>query len=143
MAAVLPPNSTPTEDPGSAYCGRCERLFRWREAYWMVTDVWQGLAVYRSDDAVTWTRQRGNLLQQPGHGTDDEVKGGHPDVVVNGDRAYLFYFTHPGRRGAEEKKDGYEQRRSSIQVTELTVKDRWLACDRDQPTRIRLQPPAP
>lgn len=23
--------------------------------------------------------------------------GGHPDVVVNDGRIYLFYFTHPGR----------------------------------------------
>ena len=60
---------------------------------------------------------------------------------MSGDRAFLFYFTHPGRTGADEKKDGPEQRRSSIQVTELELKDGWLSCDRDKPTRIRLLPP--
>jgi hypothetical protein len=35
----------------------------------------------------------------------------------------------------------YEQRRSSIQAVELEYKDGWLACDRDQPTRIGLLPP--
>ncbi|MBI4659264.1 MAG: glycosyl hydrolase [Verrucomicrobia bacterium] len=121
--------------------GEGPKVFRWREAYWMITDVWRGLAVYRSEDALNWTRQRDNLLEKPGHGTDDEVKGGHPDVVVRGDRAFLFYFTHPGRRGADEKKDGPEQRRSSIQVVELELQGNWLVCDRDRPTHIRLQPP--
>ena len=122
--------------------GEGPKVFRWRGAYWMVTDVWRGLAVYRSDDAVRWTRQLGNLLEQPGSGADDGVKGGHPDVVVSGDRAFLFYFTHPGRRGADEKKDGAEQRRSSIQVVELELNDGKLTCDRDKPTHISLIPPS-
>ena len=120
--------------------GEAPKGFRWRGSYWMVSDVWRGLAVYRSEDALTWTRQPDNLLEQPGSGADDEVKGQHPDVVLSGDRAFLFYFTHPGRRGADEKKDGTEQRRSSIQVVELELKDNWLTCDRDQLTRIRLVP---
>jgi hypothetical protein len=32
-----------------------------------------------------------------------------------------------------------EQRRSSIQVTELKFADNRLTCDRDQPTHIRLE----
>lgn len=88
--------------------GEGPKVFRWHDTYWMVTDVWRGLAVYRSDDAVHWTRQAGgNLLELPGHGTDDEVKGGHPDAVVSGGRAFIFYFTHPGRRGPDANKDGY------------------------------------
>lgn len=118
--------------------GEGPKVFHWREAYWMITDVWRGLAVYRSSDALNWTRQPGNLLEHPGKGADDAVKGGHADVVLSGDRAFLFYFTHPGRRGADEKKDGYEQRRSSIQVVELEMRDGQLTCDRDRPTRIRL-----
>jgi hypothetical protein len=121
--------------------GEGQKVFRWKDHYWMVVDVWKGLGVYRSDDALAWTAQRGNLLEAPGIGTDDGVKGGHPDVVVSGGRAFLFYFTHPGRIGAGEKKDTYEQRRSSIQVVELEYKDGWLTCDRDQPTRIGLLPP--
>jgi len=104
-------------------------------------DIWKGLGVYRSDDALNWIAQPDSLLESPGGGADDEVKGGHPDVVVTGERAFLFYFTHPGRRGPDANKDGYEQRRSSIQVVELEYRDGWLACDRDRPTHILLQPP--
>ena len=122
--------------------GEGPKVFRWRNSYWMITDVWRGLAAYVSSDALNWTRQSGgNLLEHPGRGADDQVQGQHADVVVNGDRAFLFYFTHPGRRGVDQKKDGYEQRRSSIQVVELQYKDGTLLCDRDQPTRIRLTPP--
>jgi hypothetical protein len=131
------------ENHGKAVPDRGEgpKVFRWHETWWMVIDTWRGLGVLRSEDALHWTRQKDNLVEQPGHGPDDEVKGGHPDVVVSGDRAFLFYFTHPGRRGADEKKDSFEQRRSSIQVVELQFKDGWLTCDRDQPTHIRLIPP--
>jgi GH43 family beta-xylosidase len=119
-------------------------VFQWREAYWMITDVWDGLAVYRSPDAQQWTRQTdGNLLQQPGRGADDGVKGGHADVVVAGDRAYLFYFTHPGRTDPRGPADGYEQRRSSIQVVELHEQDGRLSADRDAPTYLRLTRPQP
>ena len=105
----------------------------------MVVDVWQGLGVYKSQDCLKWTRQEKNLLEEPGQGPDDKVKGGHPDVVVCGDRAFLFYFTHSGRQKPNEKKDTYQQRRSSIQVVELEYKDGRLTCDRDKPTYINLK----
>jgi hypothetical protein len=122
--------------------GEGPKVFRWKDSYWMVVDTWDGLAVYRSKDTLTWTRQKEDLLKQPGTGADDQVKGGHPDVVVSGDRAFVFYFTHPGRRGKDADKDTYEQRRSSIQVVELEYKDGQLSCDRDRPTYILLSPPA-
>ncbi len=115
-------------------------VFRWKDAYWMVVDVWQGLGIYRSTDCLNWKRQAANLLETPGQGTDDKVKGGHPDVVVSGDRAFLFYFTHPGRQGADAEKDTYEQRRSSIQVVELEYNNGEITCDRDKPTKIYLKP---
>jgi hypothetical protein len=121
--------------------GEGPKVFRWRNYYWMVVDVWNGLGVYRSDDALNWTAQATNLLQTPGKGADDQVKGGHADVVVSDDRAFLFYFTHPGRTESRPKIEGYEQRRSSIQVVELDYKDGWIACDRDRPTHILLRPP--
>jgi len=132
------------EDKGKAagqHRGEGPKVFRWMDTYWMIIDAWQGLAVYRSDDATDWKRQDGpNLLQQPGIGPDDQVIGGHPDVVLSGDRAFLFYFTHPSRReGAPQ--DAYEQQRSSILVTELFYRDGRLACDRDQATDIELIPP--
>jgi len=117
-------------------------VFRFAGAYWMITDVWQGLAVYRSSDAVGWVRQQGgDLLAEPGRGQDDGVIGQHPDVVVAGDRAFLFYFTHPGRRGPEANADGAEQRRSSIQVVELFESGGRLVCDRDAPGYVELGTP--
>ena len=32
-------------------------VFAWQGAYWMVTDHWRGLGVYRSGDCVHWARQ--------------------------------------------------------------------------------------
>lgn len=113
-------------------------VFAWKEQYWMVTDVWHGLAVYQSADLTNWKRLSGNLLEQPGTGLDDQVKGGHPDVVVCNDRAYLFYFTHPGRIASIPESNWYEKRRSSIQVVELKYENGWLVCDRDTPTYIDL-----
>ncbi len=121
--------------------GEGPKVFKWKGWYWMIVDVWRGLGVYRSKDGEDWTRQPQNLLETPGTGPDDQVKGGHPDVVVSGDRAYLFYFTHPGRHGPDADKDTTEQRRSSIQVVELHYQDGRLDCDRDAPTSIRLIPP--
>jgi hypothetical protein len=119
--------------------GEGPKVFQWRGAWWMITDVWRGLAVYRSTDAKSWKRQADNLLEKPGQGEDDQVIGGHADVVVSGDRAYLVYFTHPGRRGPDAKKDGAEQRRSSIQMTELFQSGDTLRAERDTPTRVLLR----
>jgi len=120
--------------------GEGPKVFRWKDCYWMVVDVWKGLGIYKSQDCLNWARQQKNLLEEPGQGPDDKVKGGHPDVVVSGGRAYLFYFTHPGRQGPSQKEDRYQQRRSSIQVVELEYKDAWLSCRRDEPTYINLKP---
>ena len=118
-------------------------VFAWRGHTWMLVDLWRGLGVYRSDDALTWQAQPGELLGIPGQGPDDGVNGGHPGVVVSGDRAFLFYFTHPGRAGTikPEDKESLDLRRSSIQVVELFEKDGVLSCDRDQPTHIKLLAP--
>jgi hypothetical protein len=119
-------------------------VFQWHGYYWMLVDVWHGLGVYRSDDALHWAVQKGNLLEQPGKGVDDGANGGHPGVVVSGERAYCFYFLHPGRMGTIPvgAREGYERRRSSIQVVELKYVEGWLTCDRDQPTYINLGSPA-
>ena len=119
--------------------GEGPNVFRWKNRCWMVVDNWRGLGIYSSDDALNWKRQPKNLLQEPGHGADDMVQGGHPCVVVSGERAFLFYFTHPGRRPGAPR-DGFEQRRSSIQVVEIQLREGVIVCERDQPTRIALQP---
>lgn len=132
------------EDKGKAIgdqSGEGPKVFQWKNTYWMLTDVWDGLAVYKSDDLTSWQRIPGNLLQKPGTGKDDNVKGGHPDVVVSNDRAYLFYFTHPGRVDSIPGENVYQKRRSSIQVAELAYQDGRITCDRNKPTYIDLQPP--
>jgi sucrose-6-phosphate hydrolase SacC (GH32 family) len=121
--------------------GEGPKVFRWKGRYWMAIDAWRGLALYSSDDLLKWTRQSKYLLETPGRGADDGVIGQHPDVLVSGERAFLFYFTHPGRQGPRAKEDGHEQRRSSLQVVELEYKDGEVICDRDKPTRVRLHPP--
>ena len=131
-------------DHGKAVPDRGEgpKAFRWQGSYWLIVDQWEkGLAVYHSSDATQWTKQPETLLVTPGTGEDDKVHAGHADVVVSGDRAFLFYFTHPGRRPGAPRSDT-EQRRSSVQVVELKHKDGQLTCDRDLPTHIQLVPPA-
>ncbi len=119
--------------------GEGPKAFRWGDKWWLLTDVWRGLAVYASDDGIQWVRQPQNLLEQPGRGADDQAKGAHADVIVSGDRAWLFYFTHPGRT-ADAKADTYEARRSSIQVVELRQEGGKLLVDRDAPARVSLRP---
>lgn len=121
--------------------GEGPKGFRWQGKYWCVLDEWRGLGVFRSDDGLHWDKQPTNLVAGTGEGTDDGVMGNHCDVVVSGGRAFLFYFTHPGRRGPDAHKDTTEQRRTSIQVTELLLQDGWLTCQRNEPTHIKLQPP--
>ena len=121
--------------------GEGPKVFLWKNKYWMLTDVWDGLALYRSDDLKSWGRVSGNLLRKPGTGPDDGVKGQHPDVVVNNDRAFLFYFTHPGRIDSIPEENRREKRRSSIQVVELEYTDGRITCDRNKSTYLNLQPP--
>ena len=117
-------------------------VFAWRGRHWMIVDLWKGLGVYHSTDLESWTAQTGDLLASPGRGPDDGVNGGHACVVVDSaaDRAWLFYFTHPGRAGTikPEDKDSLDLRRSSIQVVELRERDGVLSCDRNAPTFVTL-----
>lgn len=105
----------------------------------MISDSWRGLNVYSSTDFLNWNRQEKNILQIPGTGEDDKVIGGHPDVIVNNDRAYIFYFTHPGRTPENKGIDSYETKRSSIQVAELEYINGEIVCNRDQPVQINLK----
>lgn len=111
-------------------------VFRWQERYWMITDTWQGLGVYWSDDAEHWERQAHNILDSPGRRTDDGVIGGHADVQVQGERAFIFYFTHPDwdrtqHYGVHEVHP-YHVKRTSLQVAELEIRDGILVCDRNR-----------
>ncbi len=78
-------------------------VFFWRGSYWMITDPWNGLAVYRSDDAETWRRQETNILVASDRHSQDAHRGHHADVLVLGEQAYLFYHVHPDEdEGAEQ-----------------------------------------
>lgn len=114
------------------------KIFRFKNQYWMITDEWAGQRVYRSDDAIKWERQ-GMILDKNGTRPEDSPTGAHADVVVAGEKAYIFYFTHPGRKthfAATLQPDGtytYDEKRSSIQVAELIYKDGTLTTLRDEP----------
>ena len=113
-------------------------VFQWKGKYRMIVDNWNGLGVYSSDDLINWQRQPDNILADPGTGTDDAGFGHHAMVVVSNDRAFIFYFTHPGRKPGASL---YDQRRSTLQVAELEIMDGQVICDRDKPVSIRLVSP--
>lgn len=119
--------------------GEGPKVFVWKGKKWMVTDSWKGLNIYSTEDFLNWKRQEKNILQTPGTGEDDKVIGGHPDVIVNGDKAYIFYFTHPGRTPENKGVDSYETKRSSIQVAELQYINGEIICNRDEPVQINLK----
>ncbi|HEV7330965.1 MAG TPA: family 43 glycosylhydrolase [Flavisolibacter sp.] len=131
-------------DKGKAIAARGEgpKVFRWQDRYWMIVDVWKGLEIYQSNDLQNWQKQGTRILERPGTGKDDGAIGGHCDVVVNNGKAYVFYFTHPGRTKLSTAPPySYAAKRSVIQVAELEWKNGELVCDRDQPVYISLQPP--
>ena len=58
--------------------------------------------------------------------------GRHGDVVVDGDTASLYYFTHPHWDGSElGSSDAASARLSAIFAAPLAVVDGRLICDRD------------
>jgi hypothetical protein len=120
--------------------GEAPVAFHWQGHYWLFRDIGRGLALYRSDDATDWTRA-GTLLADRGTGPDDTGVGHHPDVILSGDRAYMFYFVQPGISATPGGPP--DNRRSSLQVVELKydVANNVLTADRNSPTLINLQPP--
>jgi len=102
-------------------------VFYYKDRYWLVVDEWMGMGVYSSNDCINWMRQDSRILDSPGLRPDDGPSGAHGDVVVCDDEAYIFYFTHPGRKKHTEDTENeigvvpYEIRRSSLQVARLNV----------------------
>ena len=117
--------------------GSCEgpKVFRFANYYWMLTDEWHGMRLYRSSDLKKWERQ-GCILEDATTRPDDTPSGAHGDVVVVGGKAYVIYFTHPGRKShSQANMNGignfpYEERRSSLECGELVFKDGTLECRR-------------
>lgn len=120
--------------------------FQWKGYYWLIIDTWNGQTVHRSKDGNTWEVQPGGPLlpDDEGTGLDDIPNALHANLVISNDRAYLYYFTHPGRTGNDKLKDTYEQRRTSVQVVELEMnKEGWISANRNAPTYVQLFPPTP
>ncbi|NLM26510.1 MAG: glycosyl hydrolase [Firmicutes bacterium] len=109
---------------------------------WMITDRWDGLAVYQSDDFTNWTRCGENILREPGKRPEDSSIGNHADVLVINDQAYIFYFVHPEfpkeERRNRTKPLTYKEARTVLQVAKLEVKDGCLVCDRDAEFYLEL-----
>ena len=128
-------------DKGKAIAARGEgpKTFYWQGKYFMILDAWKGMEVYSSNDLLTWKKQTTRILEEPGKGIDDQAMGGHCDVVVNNRRAFVYYFTHPGRRKDKPAARGsYDDKRSVIQVAELKYVNGEIVCDRDEPLTFKL-----
>lgn len=104
------------------YRGALELNFDFGGKYWLISDVWQGLAVYFSEDGENFVRQAENILIQPGTQNDDNAKGAHADIFVVKDRAFIIYFTHPDTSFPEK---------SAVQMAELKIENGKLVCDRN------------
>ena len=100
-------------------------VFTFGGKHWLISDTWHGLAAYSSDDMEHFVRQDGNVLSEPGNRPFDNVKGGHADIFVWKDRAYIVYFVHPFTG------DMYPH--TMIQMAELKIEDSKLVCDRNAP----------
>jgi sucrose-6-phosphate hydrolase SacC (GH32 family) len=106
-------------------------VFELGGVYWMVTDGWSGLLVYRSVDLEAWHRQPRPLLAGAGRRELDGALGHHAMALPQGlDEGYLYYFTHAGEN----------ERHSAVQVARLYVRDGWLRCDRDAPFQYAPDP---
>ena len=114
-------------------------VFYWKGKYWNIIDEcnlgYVGLHCYESEDATHWT-YNSTILNKPGLRPDDFDQGRHCDVVVVDDRAFIFYFTHPGRTykmdGMEVEENTRNYHRASIQIAELEYVDGKIVCDRDR-----------
>lgn len=110
-------------------------VFEFDGCRWMITDEWNGLGVYKSEDFSCWERS-GVILRQGGSRQWDGVMGNHADVLVCGENAYIFYFTHPFFRNEDRRKDGFvageQENRTCIQVARLKTDNGGLVCDRDE-----------
>ena len=98
----------------------------------MITDEWNGLGVYETQDYTHWERQGRSC---------DGVMASHADVVSKGDIAYIFYFTHPYFTNEHRLDKSYianaEDGRACIQAVQLEVKDGRLVCNRNQQFEMR------
>lgn len=106
-------------------CQEGPNVFELGGYYWMIADVWDGQAVYRSEDLTHFVRQEDNLLRGGGTRETDGVHGAHADVFTVDGKAYIVYFTHPYPRNTPQWTI------SMVQMAELRVEEGKLYCLRD------------
>lgn len=116
-------------------------VFTYKGYNWLITDCWNGIRVYRSNDFSRW-EYKNTILREGGKRPDDGFIGGHASVVVSGDNAYIFYFVHPERTPENCRDEAihneYRFRRSSIQAAKLEFDGETLQCDRDKEFELIL-----
>lgn len=116
-------------------------VFEFKGKKWMITDEWNGLGVYTTENFSDWTRT-GVILRDGGSRNGDGVMANHADVVVCNENAYIFYFTHPFFKNKDRHSDGFvigsEESRTCIQVAKLGYDGKTLTCDRDEPFELIL-----
>lgn len=97
-------------------------VWHWKDAYWMIVDAWSGLRIYRSENGVDGWKYQTTVLKSPGKRLMDGVKGGHPGILVQGERTFVFYHVHYSRGT-----------KTVLQVAELEIdKEGKITCDRDR-----------
>mmetsp|Transcript_32273 Transcript_32273/g.54403 ORF Transcript_32273/g.54403 Transcript_32273/m.54403 type:complete len:415 (-) Transcript_32273:316-1560(-) len=124
---IVPPHEAPN-------------VFEWRGFHWLLVDPLEkpGILVLRSaDGSPPWSLQKEPVLHWGGIRPLDSADGNHVDVVVDADRAFLFYFVHPGRPC--QQKASLQFRQSVLQVAELEFEKEGrsgggagLKCKRDR-----------
>jgi len=120
---------------GVATCDQSQEgpnVFTLGGKYWMIADVWDGQAVYSSNDLTRWVRQAGAIMSVAGTRPEDNNRAHHADVLVVDDHAYIFYFVHPGQGIYDPANDAHKARRSSVQVAQLRIADGQLTSVRDE-----------
>jgi hypothetical protein len=102
--------------------------------WWMLTDEWRGMAVYRSPDATAWERQGDAdavILGESGDPAAGVQIGRHGAVLVEDGIGRLFFFSHPWWDGSElDTTTDLAHRRSAVHVATLRVVDDELRCER-------------
>ncbi|MEM9366685.1 MAG: sulfatase-like hydrolase/transferase [Planctomycetota bacterium] len=125
------PGDLNSDDRGFGY-QEAPYVFEFQDRFWMLTDPHDGLAVFHSNDGVTWTQQQ-RILRAPGKGSADATLARHPSVAVVGERAFILYHTEPNRPypSPPAEKRTPHQKISFLQMAELKVTDGVLTCERD------------
>jgi hypothetical protein len=109
---------------------------QWNGYYWLLGDdcsSYDGIRVYRSCGCRNWER-RANILNRSGRRPGDQGPGHHPEAIVNGNEAFVFYWTSqhvPARVG-----EGCEI--CLLQVAMLEFRNGELFCDRNREFDLNL-----